>query len=206
MYFDGITTLEELKKIYRELAFANHPDRGGDTVTMQAINAEFDVFHARLKDTMTGADYRQSFYEEMGWTGENYRHDLSMADLVKIIREYCKGHYPDCKFSVTRRHYDQITVALMEAPFEAIDTAKAGEWDIEHQYVQTYKLATPEAQKILRDIERFGESYGYDHSDVMHDYFDRSFYLWVEVGKWDKPFKVNTRKTKRSRTRAVKAA
>ena len=184
MYFDGITTLEELKKIYRELAFANHPDRGGDTVTMQAINAEFDVFHARLKDTMTGADYRQSFYEEMGWTGENYRHDLSMADLVKIIREYCKGHYPDCKFSVTRRHYDQITVALMEAPFEAIDTAKAGEWD----------------------IERFGESYGYDHSDVMHDYFDRSFYLWVEVGKWDKPFKVNTRTTKRSRTRAVKTA
>lgn len=206
MYFDGIITLDELKKSYRALTFANHPDRGGDTATMQAINAEFDMLHARLRDTMTGPAFRQSFYEEMGWTGENYRSDLSMADLVKIIREYCKGHYPDCKFSVTRRDYDQITVALMEAPFEAIDPEKAGEYAVTHQHIQTYKQATPEAREIMQDIERFGESFNYDHSDVMRDYFDRSFYLWVQVGKWDKPFRVNTRVTRRSRTRSVKAA
>lgn len=207
MYFDGICTLENLKKKYRELALANHPDMGGDTAVMQAINAEYDASHARMmREGMTGAEYRRKVYEEMGWTGENYNSGLSMDELTKIIRAYCGGHYPDCKFSVTRKNYDSITVALMEAPFEAIDPTKAGEYDVMHQHIQSYRQATPEAQEIMRDIERFGESYNYDHSDVMRDYFDRGFYLWVEVGKWNKPFKKHVRSVKRSRTRSVKAA
>lgn len=48
MYFEKTKNLDELKKKYRELAFANHPDRGGDTATMQAINAEYDLMHASL--------------------------------------------------------------------------------------------------------------------------------------------------------------
>lgn len=207
MYFDGICTLEELKKVYRELALANHPDRGGDTVVMQAINVEYDASHDRMtREAMSGAKYRRTVYEEMGWVGENYSSSMSMDDLTKIIREYCRGHYPDCKFSVTRKHYDSITVALMEAPFEAIDPEKVGEYEIEHQHIQSYKQATSEAREILRDIERFGESYNYDHSDVMRDYFDRGFYLWVEIGKWNKPFKKCERNVKCSRTKAVKVA
>ena len=40
-YFTTCTTLDELKKEYRRLAMANHPDRGGDEATMKAINAEY---------------------------------------------------------------------------------------------------------------------------------------------------------------------
>lgn len=205
MYFDGICTLDELKKAYRELALANHPDRGGNTAVMQAINAEYDAKHDRMtREAISGAEYRHTVYAEMGWVGKNYSSSTSMGDLTKIIREYCRGHYPDCKFSVTRKHYNSITVALMEAPFEAIDPEKAGEYEIKHQHIQSYKQATPEAREILRDIERFGESYNYDHSDVMHDYFDRGVNLWVEIGKWNKPFNKCERKVKRSRTRTVK--
>ena len=41
MYFSNCTTPEEIKRRYRELAFQNHPDRGGDTRSMQDINAEY---------------------------------------------------------------------------------------------------------------------------------------------------------------------
>lgn len=41
-YFTNCTTLEDLKKEYRRLTMLHHPDRGGDTATMQAINAEHD--------------------------------------------------------------------------------------------------------------------------------------------------------------------
>ena len=43
-YFENISSLEELKKRYKILAFEHHPDRGGDTATMQTINAEYEKF------------------------------------------------------------------------------------------------------------------------------------------------------------------
>ena len=41
IYFKHCTTLDEVKATYRDLAMKNHPDRGGDTETMQAINREY---------------------------------------------------------------------------------------------------------------------------------------------------------------------
>ncbi len=50
-YFTNINTLDELKKAYRKLVFQHHPDRGGDTATMQAINAEYEQMHELLKNS-----------------------------------------------------------------------------------------------------------------------------------------------------------
>ena len=41
-YFNECTTLEEVKALYKQLAKQHHPDCGGDTATMQAINEEYD--------------------------------------------------------------------------------------------------------------------------------------------------------------------
>lgn len=41
--------LEELKKQYRALAKAHHPDLGGNTADMQSINSEFDELYTRLE-------------------------------------------------------------------------------------------------------------------------------------------------------------
>ena len=49
-------TLEELKSIYRKLAIQHHPDRGGDTETMKAVNAEYDTLFPLLKDVHKNKD------------------------------------------------------------------------------------------------------------------------------------------------------
>jgi hypothetical protein len=41
-YFKNCTSLIEVKKRYKELALMHHPDRGGNTATMQEINAEYE--------------------------------------------------------------------------------------------------------------------------------------------------------------------
>lgn len=54
-YFDHCADLNELKAEYRRLALKYHPDLGGDTATMQAINAAYDRAFDRLKDAHNSA-------------------------------------------------------------------------------------------------------------------------------------------------------
>ena len=49
-YFEGIKTLDELRKQYRNLAFLHHPDRGGETKVMQDINNQYEMLSKNLID------------------------------------------------------------------------------------------------------------------------------------------------------------
>jgi len=41
-FFEHVTTLDELRKEYHRLAFIHHPDKGGDTKTMQTLNDDYE--------------------------------------------------------------------------------------------------------------------------------------------------------------------
>jgi hypothetical protein len=41
-YFTECRTLDECKREYKRLAMLHHPDKGGDTATMQEINNQYD--------------------------------------------------------------------------------------------------------------------------------------------------------------------
>ena len=80
-------TLEELKAAYRKLAQIHHPDRGGDTATMQAINAAYDELFPRLKDvhkTKDGETYtaRQESTETAAEFQDLITQLMRMDDIV----------------------------------------------------------------------------------------------------------------------------
>jgi curved DNA-binding protein CbpA len=84
-------TLEELKAMYRKLAIAHHPDKGGNTDTMKAINAEYDELFPKLKDihkTKDGEKYtaRQATAETADQFKDLITELMSMDDItIEII-------------------------------------------------------------------------------------------------------------------------
>jgi curved DNA-binding protein CbpA len=81
MYFAGIETLEELKSRYHKLVMENHPDKGGDTATMQAINAEYEKVFPKVKNyhkNKEGETYQKETNETAG-----YYMDI-MEKLIKM--------------------------------------------------------------------------------------------------------------------------
>lgn len=80
MYFIKCTTLDELKKEYKRLAFIHHPDRGGSTATMQAINAEYKAAFDRLNSNTSS-----SFYG--GTQSAHTTTKETAADFITIINK-----------------------------------------------------------------------------------------------------------------------
>ena len=90
-WFTNPTTLEELKKQYKKLAIANHPDRGGRVEDMQEINAQYDALFHRLKNvhkSASGETYTAR--EETTETPEQFRNIIEkLIHLDGIDIEIC---------------------------------------------------------------------------------------------------------------------
>jgi len=81
-HFSSPQTLEELKKQYRELAKEHHPDNGGNTATMQAINAEYEELFEKLKNT-------HATYDGTTYTTEKDNTETA-EQFIELINELMK--------------------------------------------------------------------------------------------------------------------
>ena len=62
-WFKGIKDLNELRRAYRSLAIKYHPDKGGDTVSMQEINDEYDKLSKNLIENNPDFSEGRKVYE-----------------------------------------------------------------------------------------------------------------------------------------------
>lgn len=63
MYFDGLENVGQVKRVYRSLARQHHPDHGGETATMQAINGEYhDILESFHGQVSIGTDKKEHTY------------------------------------------------------------------------------------------------------------------------------------------------
>lgn len=84
-FFQGCSTLDEVKALYKKLALEHHPDRGGDTSIMQAINAEYAFASARI---LKGANLSEEETEQQIRFSEEYRRVIEqIAHLSGITIE-----------------------------------------------------------------------------------------------------------------------
>lgn len=167
------------------------------------------------KTTETAESTRLHFYTENGWEGSRYNHDLSTTDISKIVKNYCKEKYPTWKFSVTSKYFSggsEILICVMEAPVDIFDreyfNLPANErrdcWNIEKMTKEnSYDMQLHNIRErknhlylneigytALKDVYDFMQSYNYDDSDSMIDYFSCHFYGFLYIGKWNKGFNI----------------
>lgn len=211
-YIKKVTSLEDLKKKYRELLRSNHPDNGGDTAVMQEINAEYDVLFRIWKDRYekktgqvvneTAESTRTEFYTQFGWKGRNYSSDRSLKTVAQIVRSYVKEKYPTYKFSVRTSYAamcQELHVSLREAPAgiykqdpEDLTEAELNEvWATESDF---YKVYTEDVAAMLSDVDDFVSSYNMEDCDGSIDYFHVNFYYFGCKPDWK--FKIVPKKAR----------
>lgn len=165
--------------------------------------------------TETAESTRRRFYTENGWEGSRYDSSLSTTDISKIVKNYCKEKYPTWKFSVTSKYFSggsEISIYVMEAPVDIFDRdyfklpadRRRDYWDIENMTAknsynmqihiiygrENYPYLNDIGYLVLKDVFDFMQSYNYDDSDGMIDYFSVHFYSSIDIGKWDKGFRI----------------
>lgn len=210
-YFSNISSFAELKSQYKALALANHPDRGGDTATMQAINTEYDRLYViwvnrepeQVRPSATAEESRRQFYTAYGWEGSRYDGRLSTKDIAALVREYCKTNWNQWKFSV-RCHFasmcSEIRIELKGGPIEC-GTRSNDDFDRRWGVHTSYRFrdyddrVDPMAEVVMKDVVEYCQSFNYDDSDAQIDYFDTNFYLFERVAGQDE-WKVTTKQAR----------
>ncbi|PJF23598.1 MAG: hypothetical protein CUN56_00095 [Phototrophicales bacterium] len=81
-YFSNCQTVAEIKKIYRQLAMDNHPDRGGSNAKMQAIN---EAYHKALKSFHKKEMQGHTYYY-------NKAHEQAIMDMIAKLK---KATFPE---------------------------------------------------------------------------------------------------------------
>lgn len=85
-YFKNVSTLEELRKAYRDLLKKYHPDNGGSEEITKAINTEYEQLFKVLKDIHSsksaGTDSSKSAYENMKY---DFAEDQKLRDIIQKI-------------------------------------------------------------------------------------------------------------------------
>lgn len=115
------------------------------------------------------------------------------------------------KYSLRVRNNLSIDCTIKSAPINFIENHKAarGGHGVDLPYIQVNQFwfndnFTGEAAQVLSKIFDCLKAAGwYDRSDAMIDYFETAYYITLNIGSWDKPFKYIPAAPKKIKTMAL---
>ncbi len=125
--------------------------------------------------------------------GEKYDRKLPLKEITKMIRKELKPLIKlGFKFSVTTKDYSSIRITIKETGVLVLfnphyDQQASWEFSVgKRNSFETGKdpreLWTEEGKQLGKYLKRIGNQWNYDNSDLMTDYHENHYFLFIMVG------------------------
>lgn len=178
--YDGALSTKDIAKNINEYSKKEFPGvklnrkTGVNNLDFYVMSTPQDIYKSvKDIDRMSDKDINDTLYKTTGgvsklddWLNKNNRKTAKGTYTNNDVKDYLKEELNTYK---NRTGY----------------AATGNEW-----YLNDY------GKKLISGLNREMNSYNYDDSDGMVDYFDTNFYGYVNIGKWDKPYEVSQPKSK----------
>jgi hypothetical protein len=124
------------------------------------------------------------------------------ASETKSIRNALKAKFgKTLKFSVRNSHHSSVNINLLESSVYNLEPNPDYDCNEGNGYgfgqVSPWMTPKDQVENLLKKIDliaknapaKDGGKEWYDNSDMMTDYFNTAYYVFTNIGKWNKPFK-----------------
>lgn len=159
---------DTMKKKYPDVKIARRSDvySGGSSIDFNIMSSSKDLF-------VSDADI-----DKMG-DNRDFDRLTTTYDFERWANDNVKGYRENHTYTLDdQKKYAKETLTNLKK--RDVQSVRGNEW-----YLSDY------GKKVVSDLNTTADSYTYDDSDAMTDYFNHGTYMHISIGKWDKPYQVN---------------
>jgi len=109
-----------------------------------------------------------------------YMNQATKAAKAPKIKAVLKKY--GVKGSLSVRHHSTLVLTIQSG------TMDFGGSDVQVNVYHTDSHYQGRVKKFFREVLNIMNEGNYDRSDIQTDYFDRGFYVDINVGRWNKPY------------------
>jgi hypothetical protein len=108
----------------------------------------------------------------------NQEKKSKLAPAIKaVLKKY------NAKGSISVHHHSTLIVTISESPFEFEDDyIQVNHYSIDREY-------SGELASFLNELRDAMMAGNHDNSDVMTEYYDVGWYVSINFGRWNKPYR-----------------
>ena len=119
----------------------------------------------------------------MAYVSQNDKKELSVG-IKKVLKKY------GMKGNIGVKNHMSLYVDVMEGPIDFDFSHGEGYSQVNTYWIDDHYKGI--AKQFLNELlaEMKGKNY-YNNDNAQFDYFDRSHYTDINIGKWNKPYKLD---------------
>lgn len=122
----------------------------------------------------------------MAYVSQEMKKELAVG-IKKVLKKY------GCKGNIGVKNHMSLYVDVMEGPIDFDFSHGEGYSQVNTYWIDDHYDGI--AKDFLNDLKSAmkGNKW-YDNSNAQIDYFDTAYYIDINIGKWNKPYQLNTTK------------